>query len=509
VSVSAALPFDAVVGVIGAGTMGAGIAHVAARAGHPVWLFDTHELALQRARSTIEKDLGFLVSKGRLERLDAESILGRVHVTRELSDLRGAGLVVEAIFEDRDAKRALFSSLETLVATDCVLASNTSSISITDLAVGLQYPGRLVGMHFFNPVPRMALVEVIDGLDTAPEVADLVTATAKSWGKTPVRCRSTPGFIVNRVARPFYGEAMRTLTEGATDPAGLDAIVRECGGFPMGPCELMDLIGLDVNLAVTGSTFQALGWDRRYAPSLIQQELVRSGRHGRKTGQGFHRHLPGAEAPVATQEPAMPAPRSIVAPADAGLLEPLIGRMTSAGLNVRRVMHMEPMLHIGAARVAMSDGRTATHRGAVGGTPNVVLLDLAHDFARAPRLCVARADQSADLEYREVVGALQGAGCAVTRVDDIAGLVVMRTVAMLANEAADVLTQGIASAADIDTAMRLGTNYPLGPLAWADRLSPGFVAQVLDNLRNHYGEERYRVSPGLQRRRWSGGLFHE
>lgn len=504
-----ALSASATVAVVGAGAMGSGIAHVAARAGHRVLLFDAQAAQLQRARDAIGKDLAFLVSKGRLAQDDADAALARIVPVSSLADVAEAALVIEAIVEEREAKRAMFAALEGLVSAQAILASNTSSISITDIAAGLAHPERVVGMHFFNPVPRMALVEVIDGLLTAPAVGDTLMTTARAWGKTPVRAKSTPGFIVNRVARPFYGEAMRTLTECAATPEVLDAVVRECGGFPMGPCALMDFIGLDVNLAVSGSSFQALGWDRRYAPSLIQQETVRAGRHGRKTGRGFYVYDGGQAAiPPVPAEPLCPAPRGVIAPAEAGHLEPLLERMAAAGVNVRRVMHLEPMLHIGSARVALTDGRTATQRGAQEGTPNFVTIDLAVDFARTTRVAVARADQCGDLEYREVAGALQAAGCTVTRIDDIAGMIVMRIVAMLANEAADCVAQGIATAADIDTAMRLGTNYPLGPLAWADRLSPAFVAAVLDNLRAHYGEERYRVSPALQRRRWSGALFH-
>jgi 3-hydroxybutyryl-CoA dehydrogenase len=504
-----ALASDIVVAVIGAGTMGSGIAHVAARAGHPVALFDAQPAALARARAAIEKDLAFLVSKGRLADEDAKATLGRIRTVSTLAELAGSGLVVEAIVEDRDAKRALFRELEGIVTENAILASNTSSISITDIAAGLKHPGRVVGMHFFNPVPRMALVEVIDGLQTDPAVAETLLATSRAWGKTPVRAKSTPGFIVNRVARPYYGEAMRTLTERAAPPALLDALLRECGGFPMGPCELMDLIGLDVNLAVTTSTFHALGFDRRYAPSLIQQELVRSGRHGRKSGAGFFAYGEGAAAPEIPSELACAAPAAVTAPTNAGPLEPLLARMTANGVSVARLSLDDSAIHVGAARLALTDGRTATRRAAEEGTPHFVTLDLALDFEKTRRIAVARADQCSDAEYEGVVGALQAAGCVVSRVDDIAGMVVMRIVAMLANEAADVVTQGIASAADADTAMRLGTNYPIGPLAWADRLGAKLVAEVLDNLRAHFGEERYRVSPALQRRRWSGGTFHE
>lgn len=498
------------VAVIGAGTMGNGIAHVAARAGHPVVLFDVSTEAVERGRSAIAKDLAFLVSKQRLAQADADAILGRVRTVTTLDAVGGAGLVVEAIVEDRDAKHRLFVELEARLDEKAIIATNTSSFSITELAAGLEHPERVVGLHFFNPAPRMALVEVVDGLQTDPKVAESIIATARVWGKTPVRTRSTPGFIVNRVARPYYGEAMRTLTEQACTPATLDAILRDCGGFAMGPCELMDLIGLDVNLAVTGSVFAALGWDRRYAPSLIQQELVRGGRLGRKSGRGFHDYRPGAAAPVPDVEHAQGhGPASVSASVEGGLLQPLVSRLAASGMSVQPLLDGGAhCMHVGAARVALTDGRTATKVAADSGERDVVLVDLAFDFARTTRLVVARADQCSPEAFGHVVATFQSAGFTVTSIDDIAGMVVLRTVAMLVNEAADVVTQGIATAEDVDTAMRLGTNYPQGPLGWGDRLTPGFVATVLDHLRAHYGEDRYRVSPALQRRRYSGDAFH-
>ena len=496
------------VAVVGAGTMGSGIAQVAARAGHPVRLVDAAPAALERGLAAVRRDLEAQVTRGRMAREDAEAALDRIRPAEHVEEVAGADWVVEAIVEDRDAKRALVRALEAVVSADCVIASNTSSISITELAAGARHPGRVVGMHFFNPVPRMALVEVVDGLATDPAVAARVEELARAWGKTPVRCRSTPGFIVNRVARPLYGEAMRTLTEQATDAATLDAIVRECGAFPMGPCELMDLIGLDVNLAVTGSTFQALGWDRRYAPSLVQQELVRAGRLGRKSGQGFHRYGEGAPPAVPAAEPARPAPAELVAPAAAGLAEPLLARLAGAGVRVRREGEPGSPWRAGRARLLLTDGRTATRRAAEEGWSDLVLVDFCRDFARSPRLCAARSDTCSDEAWHDATGLLQAAGVAVSRVDDMAGLVVARILATLANEAADVVTQGIASPADVDTAMRLGTNWPEGPLAWCDRAGAVTVVALLDHLRAHTGEERYRVSPGLSRRRWSGGVFH-
>jgi 3-hydroxybutyryl-CoA dehydrogenase len=501
------LPLSAKIAVVGAGTMGSGIAHVAARAGHEVLLLDSFPGACERGKKLVEKDLDFLVGRGKLSREDADATAARIRPVHKMLAMADAALVIEAIAEDMEAKRTLYHGLETEVSPQCVIASNTSSLSITALAQGMNHPGRLVGMHFFNPAPRMALVEIVSGLATDPTVAAVATETARAWGKTPVQATSTPGFIVNRVARPFYGEAMRFLTEQAGSPATLDAVMRDCGGFAMGPCELMDLIGLDVNLSVSASVFQALGFDRRYAPSLLQQELVRAGRLGRKSGEGFHRYGDGVPRPAADEEAPVEPAGKIAVVGETSPLQPLLDRLSAAGVDIK-VSDGASHVEIGAANVALTDGRTATRRAAEEHRRDLVLIDLCADFSKAPRIAVSRADQCREASYAAAVGTLQQAGLAVTPIADIAGMSVMRTVAMLANEAADVVTQGISSAADVDTAMRLGTHYPIGPLAWADRLGPAFVAGVLENLRAHYGEERYRVSPALNRLRWNGGKFH-
>ncbi len=502
-----ALPPSAKVAVIGAGTMGSGIAVVAARAGHEVYLLDSFPGACDRSKKTIEKDLEKLAERGRISRDDAAATAARIHPVHKMLALADASFVVEAIAEDLDAKRTLYHGLEVEVSPECVIASNTSSLSITALAQGMQHPGRLVGMHFFNPAPRMALVEIVSGLSTDPAVAALAAAAAKAWGKTPVHTASSPGFIVNRVARPYYSEAMRFLTEQAGTPVTLDTVMRDCGGFPMGPCELMDLIGLDVNLAVTSQVFQALGHDRRYAPSLLQQELVRAGRLGRKSGKGFFDYGADADHPVPVEEAPLEAAGKIAVVGEIAPLQPLLDRLTQAGVDIK-VSKGPAHVEIGAANVALTDGRTATRRAAEEHRRDLVLIDLCFDYQKSPRVAVTRADQCHEQAYVAVVGNLQKAGFRVTPLTDIAGMVVMRTVAMLANEAADVAAQGIADAPDIDTAMLLGTHYPIGPLAWADRLGPAFVASVLEHLRAHYGEERYRVSPALNQLRWNGGKFH-
>ncbi|MGE5667941.1 MAG: 3-hydroxyacyl-CoA dehydrogenase PaaH [Betaproteobacteria bacterium] len=505
----AALPREATVAVIGAGAMGIGIAQVAAQAGHPVRVFDTRIGAAERARDGIGQTLAGLAAKGRLDAAAAAAATARIAPVHALGDCVSAELVVEAIVEDLETKRSLLRELEVIVPPAAILASNTSSLSITELAAGMKSPGRIVGMHFFNPVPLMQLVEVVSGLATDRAVAETVHATAIAWGKTPVHATSTPGFIVNRCARPFYGEALRLLAERAADVATLDAVMREAGGFRMGAFELMDLIGNDVNLAVTRSVWEAYFHDSRYAPSVLQQERVAAGYLGRKSGRGFHDYAPEAARPVARSEAAGPAPSRLVMRGEAGIAAPLVDRLAAAGIAVdRQSPHAgfpDGVIAVGEAWLAPSDGRTATARAATVGVRNLVLFDLALDYATCTRLAVASADGCDPEAFAVAVGTLQAAGIAVSRLDDVAALAVLRTVAMLANEAADAVTMGIASAADVDVAMRRGVNYPRGPLAWADAIGVGRIREVLANLHAHYGEDRYRLSPLIARRHASAG----
>jgi 3-hydroxybutyryl-CoA dehydrogenase len=489
--------------VAGAGAMGSGIAQVAALAGHKVFLYDAHPDAVERGKATIERDLAALVARGRLEAAVAQAAGERIHPVIRLEEARTAGLAIEAIVEDLAVKRELFVRFEELLAEDAILASNTSSLSVTALGAGLRRPGRIAGMHFFNPAPRMTLVEVVSGLATDAAVAESLAATATAWGKTAVHVRSTPGFIVNRVARPYYAEALRVLGEGAATPATLDAVLREACRFPMGPCELMDLIGHDVNFAVTRAVFDANFGDRRFQPSLIQQELVLAGRLGRKSGQGFYAYGPGAAAVVPDTLPPQPAPVRVLLEGEHGPAAVLAERMAAAGIAVERGPG-PGRLRIGNTVLAPSDGRTATRRAADEGHAGLALFDLAFDYATTPRLAIACADQATPADRAATVGALQAAGIAVSLLDDVAGLIGLRTACMLANEAADAVTQGVASPADIDAAMRHGTNYPRGPLAWAEAIGLTAVVSVLRNLQAHYGEERYRISPWLQRRLAAG-----
>lgn len=500
-----------VVAVVGAGAMGAGIAQVAAAAGHTVRLLDTRPHAAAAAIEGVRAQFGRMADKGKLSAEAALAAGQRLQVAENLTNLAGCGLVIEAIVESLEAKQKLYADLEAIVAVDCIFGTNTSSISVTAIGAALQHPERLAGLHFFNPAPLMALVEVVSGIATDSTVAATLFATAAAWGKTPVHAQSTPGFIVNRVARPYYAEALRLAQEGAADYATLDAVMREAGGFRMGPFELMDMIGHDVNFAVTQSVWRAFYHDPRFLPSLIQQALVDAGFYGKKRGRGFYDYREGAAKPLPQTEAAQPFVEAITLFGACPVAEAWAARLTFSGTVFARQPEADDgrIANMGLATLYVTDGRSATQRAAESGVANTVLIDLALDYTTAPRLAIAAAAQCDPLATASAVGGLQAAGFAVSRFLDVPGLAVMRSVAMLANEAADAVNQGVCSAAAADAAMRLGVNYPRGPLAWADAVGVARIKTVLANLGASYGEDRYRISPLIQRAVFAGKTLHD
>ncbi len=299
--------------VIGAGTMGIGIAQVAAQAGHEVLLYDTRTDAVDSALAGLRNTLQKLAEKGKIQATEADAIHSRIRPVVDVQQLNGASMAIEAIVEDLRIKQSLFRELESICEDQegpCVFATNTSSLSVTAIAAACKRPERVIGLHFFNPAPLLPLVEVVPGLATKPDLVATHMEMMRHWGKVPVRCKDTPGFIVNRVARPFYGESIRIFEEGIAEMEEIDAAMRTIGGFRMGPFELMDLIGNDVNFTVTRTIWEAFFFDPRYKPSITQQRQVESGRLGRKTGKGYYDHK--AERPIANVDPDPTKARQIV-----------------------------------------------------------------------------------------------------------------------------------------------------------------------------------------------------
>jgi 3-hydroxybutyryl-CoA dehydrogenase len=343
----------------------------------------------------------------------------------------------------------------------------------------------------------MRLVEVVSGLATDPAVTAAVTRLAGDWGKQVVQASATPGFIVNRVARPYYAEALRLAEERAASPATIDAVLTQAGGFRMGPFALMDLVGQDVNEAVTRSVWTAFGYDPRFAPSLLQRAMVEAGWLGRKTGRGWFRYGDDAEPPEPDVAPARSAPPYVTEHGES----PLRVLLARTGVEIRTGEGRDGRIELPSGTLlARCDGRPATALG----RPAVVV-DRTLDDATATGIAIAASDGCPQAAVDAATGLLQAAGLAVYVIDDAPGLVVTRTVAMLVNGAVDARHKGVASAADIDTAMRLGTNYPLGPLAWGQRWGPDTVLAVLDAMQAWYGEDRYRPSALLRRIAAAGG----
>jgi 3-hydroxybutyryl-CoA dehydrogenase len=483
------------VAVVGTGTMGQGIAQVALVAGHPVRLYDAVPGRAREAAAAIGARLDRLVEKDRLAATDRDEARARLRAVESLTDLADCSLVVEAVVERLEVKQELLRQLEDVVGEDCLLATNTSSLSVTAIAGALRNPGRFVGLHFFNPAPLLPLVEVVSGYVTDVTSATRAYETARSWGKTPVACADTPGFIVNRIARPFYAEAFAVYEAQGADPATIDAILRESGGFRMGAFELTDLIGQDVNESVTHSVWQSFFQDVRFTPSLAQRRLVESGRLGRKSGQGWYDYREGAEpAEPHTAEKAQP-PAYVVAEGNLGPACELLALIREAGIQVREEEedHGSRLVLPGDGQLALADGQTSVE------FRDVVYFDLALDYRKATRIALSASQDTSAQTMSEAIGLFQALGKDVSVIGDVPGMIVARTVARIVDLAHDAVAKGVATEEDIDTAMRLGVNYPLGPFEWSRRLGRTWACSLLDDLHERDPSGRYAPSLALYR----------
>ncbi|CAL9501412.1 3-hydroxyacyl-CoA dehydrogenase [Streptomyces sp. enrichment culture] len=490
-----ALDLSSPVAVVGTGTMGQGIAQVALLAGHPVRLYDAAPGRARQAADAIGARLDRLVEKDRLTAADRDAARARLQPVEELTALADCTLVVEAILERLDAKQELFRALEDVVSDDCLLATNTSSLSVTAIGGALRHPGRFVGLHFFNPAPLLPLVEVVSGFATDVTSATRAYETARAWGKTPVACADTPGFIVNRIARPFYAEAFAVYESQGADPATIDAVLRESGGFKMGAFELTDLIGQDVNESVTHSVWQSFFQDVRFTPSLAQRRLVESGRLGRKSGHGWYDYADGAERPEPHTAEQAPPPAHVVAEGDLGPASELLAMISEAGIQVREEDEDNGTRLVlpSGGQLVLADGQTSVE------FRDVVYFDLALDYRRATRIALSACQDTSPQTLAEATGLFQALGKKVSVIGDVPGMIVARTVARIVDLAHDAVAKGVATEEDIDTAMRLGVNYPLGPFEWSRRLGRSWACALLDDLHQRDPSGRYAPSLALYR----------
>ncbi|WIG97004.1 3-hydroxyacyl-CoA dehydrogenase [Myxococcus sp. SDU36] len=486
-----------ILGVVGTGVMGRGIAQLAAQAGITVWLLDSRPRAAAEARAAVGATLDALASKGRMSAEDARSAMARLEVVVDEASLAGCQVVVEAIVEDLRVKRELFTRLEGIVGPECLLATNTSSLSVTAIAASCERPGRVGGFHFFNPVPLMKVVEVIEGARTEPWVGEALVSLAKRLGHRPVRAADTPGFIVNHAGRGFGTEALRILQEGVASFDEIDRILRDAAGFRMGPFELLDLTGLDVSHPVMESVYEQFYQEPRFRPSYVLRQRLAAGLLGRKSGRGFYAHEGGRQQPV----PARALPTGERRPVWVAADEPawrdaLLSLVRAAGWFPDDGERPAPESLCLIAPL----GRDATTAAlALEVDPaRTVAVDLLFGPERRRTAMSTPVTRPAFLD--SAVALLSADGTAVSRIHDSTGFVAQRVLATVVNVACDIAQQRIASPEDIDAAVTLGLGYPRGPLAWGDALGPRRLLKALEAIHAASGDPRYRASPWLSRR---------
>ncbi|MDX1808426.1 MAG: 3-hydroxyacyl-CoA dehydrogenase [Sulfurospirillaceae bacterium] len=498
------------IGIVGAGIMGRGIAQVVARCNHSVVLYDNWDGAVDNAMKINEQELAKLVKKGKISQEEKDKTISLIKPTMDINDLAGCDLIIEAIIENLEIKQNLFKSLEE-ICSDVVIASNTSSISISALANGMKRPQNILGLHFFNPAPIMKLVEVISGLQSDRKIVEDVYALALSWGKKAVYVKSSPGFIVNRIARPFYAEALRVYEEGVSDFATIDEIVRSSGKFRMGPFELMDLIGNDTNYAVTESTFNSYYQDPRFKPSLTQQEYSQAGLLGRKSEAGFYTYTQGKQN--GRDEISLVLPSNIKIDeisicGDLGIANTLVSMFEDAGIKITKTQG-DGFIEFNQTRLYLTNGKMASEISKETKFNNIVQFDININYEDTQYLTIASSLLADENVSSEVAALFAKIGKKTLIVKDSPALVMMRTVCMLVNEASSAVTNGVCDIPSADVAMENGVNYPIGPFKWADKLGVDFIVTALDRLEAFYKDSRYRVDRGLIEKNLIGSKYYE
>lgn len=485
--------------IVGTGIMGRGIAQLAALAGLPTFLYDAKDGAAAEAHGAIRDMVNRSAEKGRIDSAAAAAAIARLHVAASLADLRSAHIVVEAIVENLAVKREVFGALETLVSETSILASNTSSLSITAIAAGLRHPERVAGFHFFNPAPLMKIVEVVAGARTNAVTLDTLTGVTRRLGHRPVRVKDMPGFLINHAGRGYVTEALRVLAEGVAQPADVDRIMRDGAGFRMGPFELLDLTGLDVSHPVMESIYHQFYEEPRFRPSPETGQRLAARLLGRKTGEGFYRYANGQSEPV--PEPAPPAarPRSVwVSQVDRDAREQVLTFLAA--------LPQPPNVEEGSVPSADalcivtplgSDATSATVEQSLDPTQTIAVDTV---LGCTGRITVMATPLTSSRCRQEAHGLFAAGGTPITLIADSPGFVAQRILATIVNIGCDIAQQRIADPSDIDPAVQLGLGYPRGPLAIGDAIGPARLLRILEGLQRTTGDPRYRPSLWLRRR---------
>jgi 3-hydroxybutyryl-CoA dehydrogenase len=489
---------DLTVGVIGTGAMGQGIVQVAAAGGMNVMMMDARPGAAQQAREFVAKMIGRAAEKGSMTKEAADAAVGRIKVAETLQDFKNCNLVVEAIVENLDAKRELFAQLEDIVATDAILATNTSSLSVTTIAAKLKSPQRFGGFHFFNPVPLMKLVEVIDGLQTENWVSEALMTIGRRMTREPVRLTDAPGFLVNQVGRGFTLEASHLAYEGIASFADVDRVMRDVCGFRMGPFELMELTGLDVTQPASALIYNQFFQEPRYRPNLIMQSRYEAGILGRKTNKGFYEY-DAEKKPIVAPEPAAPTdlPQSVwVSRAEERGHAALTQLLVKLGASIESFDTPSAKALIFVTPIGEDATTAATEQGL--DPKRTVAVDTLFPMVKRRTIM---ATPITTPEARQAAHALLASdGVPVTVCRDSPGFIAQRIVAMIVNIGCSIAQSRTAQAPDIDKAVTLGLNYPNGPFAFGDVLGAGTVYKVLSSMYRIYGDPRYRPNIWLTRR---------
>jgi 3-hydroxybutyryl-CoA dehydrogenase len=516
-------PVASTIGVVGAGTMGSGIAQLAALSGARTLVYDAVPEGLERGIERLKQGLAKGAERGRWSHDDADAAAGRVEAVDGLDAFASCALVIEAIAESLDAKRDLFGALAAVVDPGCVLATNTSSLLVTDLAAAVPGPERVLGMHFFNPAPLMRLLEVVAGEQSGDEALARARAAGEAMGKHVIDAVDGPGFLVNRCNRPWALEALKLLSERAATLEEIDRICRLCGGFRMGPFELMDLVGVDTGLDVARSFYEQSFGEPRWQPSQISVKAVAAGRFGRKCGRGYYDYSQGTDS-YREQDPAPPDPGGgagvIVIAGYSPLAQEIAEAASSAGWDVASPAEAEELaapflildlsagedpeapLQGGPQAICCAAGSLAAldpGGGAVG-------FHALPPFAETNLVELTRGLDSADSAAHAAEQFFATLGKHTTWVQDGPGLVLGRIVCQVINEAAFAIGEGVGSAEDVDVGMVHGLNYPRGPLSWADEIGLDHVLSVIDGLFEERRDPRYRAAPLLRSLVWSGRL---